>query len=186
MNWRSLVGMGQHVQQLRQRLLVEVLGEAQAVAADLQRPDGFLQGLLVVLPDAHDFADGAHLRAQLVFGAAELLEGPARELHDHVIARGRVLVQRAVAPVGNLVQRQARGQLRGNQRDGEAGGLGGQRRGARRPRVDLDHHHAAGLRIVRELDVGSADDLDRFHDAIGILLQPACSSGEMVSMGAVQ
>ena len=36
-NWRSLVGIGQQRKQLGQRLHVEVLGEAQAVAAGLQR-----------------------------------------------------------------------------------------------------------------------------------------------------
>ena len=104
--------------------------------------------------------------------AAELLEGPAGELDHHVVARGRVLLQRPVAPVGDLVQRQAAGQQRRDEGDGEAGGLGGQGRRARGARVDLDDHHAAGLRIVGELDVGAADHLDRLDDVVGVLLQP--------------
>ncbi len=133
--------------QLGQRALVEILGEAEAVAAVFQRADGFLERLLVGLADAHHLAHGAHLRAELVHRAFELLEGPAGELDHHVIAGRRVFLQRAVAPVGDLVQREAAGELGGDQRDGEPGGLGGQRRGARGARVDLDDDHAAGLRV---------------------------------------
>ena len=170
-NCRSLVGWESMSSSLREGPRVEVLGEAQPVAADLQRPDGFLQSLLVGLADAHGFAHGAHLRAQLVLGAAELLEGPAREFDHHVVARRRVLVERAALPVGDLVERQAGGELRRNQRDGESSRLGSQGRRTRSARVDFDHYHAAGLRIVSELDVGAADHLDRFHDAVGILLK---------------
>ena len=69
--------LGQHGHQFFQRPLVEILGEPQAVAADLQRADRLLEGLLVVLAEAHHLADGPHLRAQLVFQPLELLEGPA-------------------------------------------------------------------------------------------------------------
>ena len=76
-----------------------------------------------------------------------------------------------VAPVGDLVQGEPGGQQGADQRDGEAGGLGRQRGGARRARVDLDDDHAAGLGVVGELDVGAADHLDGFHDPVGVLLQ---------------
>ena len=67
----------QHLQQLPFALLMEILGEAQAVAADLQASDGLLEGFLIGLSDAHDLAHGAHLRAQLILHALEFLKGPA-------------------------------------------------------------------------------------------------------------
>ena len=151
--------------------LLKILGEAQPVPADLQRADRLLEGLLVVLAEAHHFADGQHLRAQLVRQPGELLEGPAGELDHHVVARGRVLLQRSHPPVGDLVHRHAAGQQRRDVGDREAGGLGGQRRRARGARIDLDHHDAAGLRIVGELDVRAADHLDRLDDVVRVLLQ---------------
>ena len=77
MNCRSLDGSASMRHQFVERLLVEILGKAQAVAAVLQRADRLLEGLLVVLADAHDLADGPHLGAQLVLESLELLEGPA-------------------------------------------------------------------------------------------------------------
>ena len=67
--------------------------------------------------------------------------------------------------------RQAAGQQRRHPGDREAGGLGGQGRGAGGAGVDLDHHDPAALGVMGELDVGAADDLDRLDDRVGILLQ---------------
>ena len=150
---------------------MEVLGEAEARAAALERADGLLKRLLVGLADRHHLADGLHLRAELVLDAAELLERPARELEHHVVAGGRVLLERAVAPVGDLVHRHAARELRGDERDREAGRLRGERGGARRAGVDLDDHDAARLRVVRELDVGAADDADLLDDAERVAAQ---------------
>ena len=69
MNCRSLVGSLSIVISSSSDRSVEVLGEAQPVAAVFQRADRLLEGLLVGLADAHHLADGAHLRAQLVLGA---------------------------------------------------------------------------------------------------------------------
>ena len=111
-------GLTQHQQQFFESALVEVLGKPQTGAADLQRTNGLLQGFLVGLADAHDLADGPHLRAEVIDGPLEFLEGPARELDDHVIPAGGVLLQRAVAPIGDFVKRQARGQLGRDTGDG--------------------------------------------------------------------
>ena len=131
----------------------------------------FWKRFLVRLPDAHDLADGPHLRSQLVLHPLELLEGPAGELHHHVVPRRRVLLQRAVAPVRDLVQREPARQEGRDERDGEPGGLAGQGRGPGGARIDLDDHHPAGLRVVGKLDVGPADDLDGVHDVVGVPLQ---------------
>jgi len=55
--------LGQHGQELGQALAAKVLGEAEAVPPVLERADRLLEGLLVVLADAHHLADRAHLRA---------------------------------------------------------------------------------------------------------------------------
>ena len=163
--------LGEHSHQFVQRPLVEILGEAQSVPAGFQRADRLLQCLLVVLADAHHLADGQHLCAQLVRQARELLEGPAGEFHHHVVAPRLVLLQRSQSPIGNLVHRHPAGQQRRDERNRKSRGLGGQRRGARRPRIDLDHDHAARLGIVGELDIGPADHLNRLDDVVRVLLQ---------------
>jgi hypothetical protein len=145
--------------------------QAEAVATVLARPDRLLEGLLVGLPEAHHLAHGPHLGAELVFEPLELLEGPARELDDDVVAGGRVLLESAVAPVGNLVQGQAAREKRRHVGDREPGRLRCQRRGSRGPGVDLDHHDTPGLGIVGELDVGAPDDLDGLDDVVRVLLQ---------------
>ena len=68
--------------------------------------------------DAHRLADRLHLRAECLVGTGELLEGETRELDDDVVerrleARGRCLRQ----VVGDLVERVADGELRGDLRD---------------------------------------------------------------------
>ena len=142
------------------------------MAAVFERADRLLEGLLVGLADAHHLADGAHLRAELVYRALEFLEGPAGELHDDIVAGGGVFLQGPVAPVGDFVERETAGEFGRNERDGKAGGLGGKGRGARGARVDLDDDDAARLRIVGKLDVGPADHPDRLDDPVGIVLEP--------------
>ena len=151
--------------------LVVALEETQAVAFVFQGTDGFLESFLVILADRHHFADGAHLRSQLVVRAVKLLEGPARELHDHVVAGGAVFVERALFPAGELVKRYAGREVGGDEGDGEARRFGSQGGGAGSSRVDLDDHHAVTDRVVRELDVRAADHFDGVHDVVGIFLQ---------------
>ena len=158
------VGNGEKLQELVERLLVEVLRKAKPSAPALKRADRLLESLLVGLADGHDLADGLHLRAELVLDGAELLERPAGELEDDVVAVRRVLLEAAVAPVGNLVHRHARGELRRDERNREAGRLRGERRRARGAGVDLDDDDAARLRVVCELDVRAADDADGLDD----------------------
>ncbi len=164
-------GHGQELDQLVERFCVEVLGEAKSGPADFKRADGFLQGLFVVLADAHHFADRAHLGAEPVLDALELFESPAREFHDHVIAAGGVFVQRSLAPVRNLVHGQAACEQGRDKGDREPRGLGGERRRAGRARIDLDDCHPTGFGVMRELDVGAADDFDGLDDVVGVFLE---------------
>jgi len=162
----------EHRQEFVQGPLVEVLHETEPGPAALERADRLLESLLVGLAYRHHLADGLHLRAELVLDGAELLKGPARELQDDVVAVRRILLERSVAPVGDLVERHARRELGRDERDGEARRLRGERRGARGARVDLDDNDAPGLRVVGELHVRAADDADRLDDLEGVALEP--------------
>ena len=150
---------------------VKILGMTQAVTAGLQAADSLLEGLLIGLTDAHDLAHRTHLGAQLILNALELLKSPAGKLDDHIVTVGNILVQSAVLAAGDVLQGQSRCQHCGNQSDGETGSLGCQSGGAGGTGIDLNDNIPVGLGVVGPLDIGSADDLDRFHDLIGFLLQ---------------
>ncbi len=129
----------------------------QALEPGLERAQRLLQQLGEGPPDRHDLADRLHRGGQQRLGLGELLEGEARHLGDHVVD-GRLEGGRRAAGdvVGDLVERVAHGEARGDLRDRKPGRLRGQRRGARDPRVHLDDHHPAVVRIDRELDVRAA------------------------------
>ena len=162
----------QKTQKLVERKFVEVLREAEPRPAALQRAYRLLECLLVGFADGHHLADGLHLRAELVLHRAELLESPARELENHVVAVGRVLLERSVAPVGNLVHRHARGELGRNERDRETRRLRRERRRARRSRIDFDDDDAPRLRVVGELHVRAADHADGLDDLESVAFEP--------------
>ena len=95
--------------QFRQGLFIKILGKSKAVPAVLQRPDGLLEGLLVVLADAHDFADCPHLSAKLVFNVFKFFKIPAAEFNNHVVTPGCVFLQGALTPVRNFIHGQPAG-----------------------------------------------------------------------------
>src|SRR5699024_4277943 len=108
----------------------------------------------VVAAQAHDLTDGFHGGGQGVIGAGELLEGKAWGL-DHHVVEGRLEGGRGDTGdvVGDLIQGVADGQLGGQLRDRETGGLGGQRGGTGHARVHLDGDDAAVGGVDGELDV---------------------------------
>ena len=55
--------------------------------ADLQAAHRLLQRRLEAAVDRHDLARRLHLRAELAVAEGELVEGPARDLHDAVVER---------------------------------------------------------------------------------------------------
>ncbi|MNU56136.1 hypothetical protein D3C71_452240 [compost metagenome] len=141
----------------------------QAVDADFQAPQRLLERFLEGAADGHDFTDGLHLGGQARVGGGEFFEGETRHLGDDVVDRRFERGGRGAAGdfVLELVQRVAHGQARGDLGDGEAGGLGRQRRRTRHARVHLDDDHAAVLGIDGELHVRAARihaDLAQYRD----------------------
>ena len=142
------------------------LGTAGRVCAELERAHRLQERLLERAADRHRLAHRLHLRGQRAVGLRELLEVPARELHDDVVdgrlERGR---RQARDVVGNLVEVVAERELGGDLRDREAGGLRRERRRPRHARVHLDDDDPAVGRVDRELDVRSAGlDADAADD----------------------
>ena len=94
-----------HSEQFRFCETVEVFDMAETVAIFLKRTYSFLESLAEILAYAHDFTDSAHLSPQLVLNSLELLERPARKLHNNITIPRRirrtarsVLVECAVFP----------------------------------------------------------------------------------------
>ena len=138
-----------------------------AVDADLQPAQGFLEGFLEGSADRHDLADRLHLRTQARIGRREFLEGKTRHLDDDIVDRRLERSGRLAAGdfVLQLIERITDGQFGGNLGDGEAGGLGRQRRGARNARIHLDDDDAPILRTDGELHVRTAGiDADLAQD----------------------
>ena len=154
--------------QLLLDLLVGHIDGIQSLDADLQRPQAFEQGLLEGASDGHDLSGALHLGAEVAVHGAELVEGPAGDLDDHVVD-GRLEggIGGAGDLVGDLVEGVSDGDLGGDAGDWISRGLGCQRGGPGHPRVDLDEPVVPVGRVERELDVASsldaqlADDLER-------------------------
>ena len=134
------------------QLLIEALG------THFQTAQGFLQGFLEGATDGHHLTHRFHLGGQAGVGLREFLEGKPGDLGDHVIDAGLERSRRDATGdfVAQLIEGVTHSQLGGNLGNREAGGLGRQRRGARHPRVHLDHHHATGVRVDTELNVRAA------------------------------
>ena len=136
-------------------------GDADLVEAGepgLQRAQRLLQAFLEGAADRHRLADRLHRRGQHRLGAGKFLEGEARHLGDDVVDGRLERGRRGAAGdvVGDLVERVADRELGGDLGDRKAGRLGGERRGARHPRIHLDDDEAAVGRIDGELHVGAA------------------------------
>ena len=94
---------------------IEILSESKAVSVLFKAADSLLEGFLISLAYTHYLADSSHLSAQLVLSALELLECPASELDNDVVAVGIVLVQSAVLTAGDLIKSKSAGQHSRNQ-----------------------------------------------------------------------
>ena len=102
---------------------MEIFCKSQTVLADFQASDRFLESFFISLSDTHNFTNGAHLSAQLVFDTFELFKCPTRELDYHVISVRNVFVQCAVFAARNLIQIQPGCQHGRYKSDRETGSL---------------------------------------------------------------
>ena len=135
----------------------------------LDRAQRLLEGLGEVASDGHRLPDRLHRGGEGVVGERELLKGESRHLDDDVVD-GRLETRRRLFGdvVGDLVEGEPDGHLRGDLGDREAGRLRRQRRRARDAGVHLDDDDPPILGIDGELDVAAprvdphfADDRDR-------------------------
>ena len=164
-------GRCQLLQQLLLGELMEILDIAETVASGLQAADSLLESFLVGLTDAHDLADRAHLRAELVLNTLELLKCPAGELDNYIVTARNVPIERAAFAAGDVLQGKARSEHCGDKCYREACRLRRKCRGAGRSGVDLDDDDTVGNRIVCKLYVRTADDLYAVNDLVCLLLQ---------------
>ena len=112
------------------------LGRMQVEEPRLERAHRLEQARLESAPDAHDLAGRLHLRGQRIVRVSEFVEGEAGHLGDDIVQR-RLERCRRVGK-GDLVERHADADLRGDTRDRVTARLGRQRRGARDARIHLD------------------------------------------------
>ena len=136
-----------------------------AVLAHLQRAHGLEQRVFKVRANGHDFARRLHLRADVLVGIDEFVERPAREFEHHIVKRrlgaGVGLSRHAV---DDFIQRIAQRNAGRDLGDRVTRRLGGQRRGARHARVDLDDIILHAVRAERVLHVAAALDAQRADD----------------------
>ena len=153
------LGVG-HGELRRERLVIDFLVGTiadEAEAFDLQAAQGLLQALFEGAADGHGLADGFHLRGERFVGSGELLEGETRDLGDDVVDGGLERGGRVARDVVfQLIERVADGELGGDLRNREAGGLRRERGAAADAWIHLDDDHAARVGMHGELDVRSA------------------------------
>ncbi|MNQ47523.1 hypothetical protein D3C85_613680 [compost metagenome] len=126
-----------------------------AIHAHFQAAQGFLERFLEGTANGHHFADGFHLRRQVVVGGREFLERETGDLRDDIIDRRFERCRRGAARdfIAQLVQGEADGQFGGDLGDRETRRFRCQGRRTRYARIHLDDDHAAINRVDRKLHV---------------------------------
>ena len=151
--------------------VIEVADMTETVASFFERADCFLESFLVGLSDAHDFAYSAHLRAELVLDALELLKCPSCEFDYDIIAVRNIFVEGAVLTARKIRERKSGSKFCGDKSNRETGRLGSKSGAAGCTRIDLNNDDSIGDRIVCELNVRAADNADVLNDLICLFLQ---------------
>ena len=139
--------------------VLRIVFTVQAVQTHFRAADGLHQCHLEAGSDSHDLAGGLHLGAQLAAGVGKLVEGPLGHLHNNVVQR-RLKAGAGLSSdvVLDLVQRVAKGDLRGDLGDRIAGGLGCQGGGTADPGVHLNDRIFKAVRVQRQLHIAAAHD----------------------------
>ena len=141
------------------------VGPRSLLGVELAGAQRLRERLLERAADRHDLADRLHVGRQPGLGAGELLEREPRPLHDAVVDRRLEAGGRRLGDVvGDLLERVADRQPRGDLRDREPRRLARERARARHARVHLDHDDLVGLTVDRKLHVRPAGlDPDRAY-----------------------
>ena len=125
-----------------------------ASGADFEAAHRFLEGFGKSAPDGHHFADALHLWAKDRIDAGEFFKGPTGDFDHHIVEAG---LKRSWCQLGDIVGDFVEGiayrQQGGDFGDGEAGGLGRQRRRPADAGVHFDDKRRAGFGVDRELNV---------------------------------
>ena len=179
--------------QLLLQLLVGELELVQSLDSDLQGAEAFQQGLLEGPSDGHDLPGALHLGSEVAVHGAELVEGPAWDLDDHVVD-GRLEggIGGAGDLVGDLVEGVSDGDLGGDPGDGVSGRLGGEGGGPGHTGVDLDQAVVPVGGVECELDVAAsldpegADDLQRGgSEALVVVIREREAGGDDYALPCV-
>ena len=181
------------VDQLLLQLLVGELEPVQSLDSDLQGAEAFQQGLLEGPSDGHDLPGALHLGSEVAVHGAELVEGPAWDLDDHVVD-GRLEggIGGAGDLVGDLVEGVSDGDLGGDPGDGVSGRLGCEGGGPGHTGVDLDQAVVPVGGVECELDVAAsldpegADDLQRGgSEALVVVIREREAGGDDYALPCV-
>ena len=127
----------------------------QTINTHFQTAQGFLEGLLEGAAHGHDLAHRLHLSGEAAVGSREFFESETGNLGDHVIDTG--LETGRCGTTGNfvaqLIECVTHSQFGSHLGNRETSGFGRQSRRTRNTWIHLNDHHAAVLRIDRELHV---------------------------------
>ena len=129
----------------------------QAVNADFQSPQGFLQGFLKRAANRHDFTHRFHLGGEPVICLWKFFKSKTRYLGNHIIygwlKRGWHRATSNIVP--EFIQCITHGKFCRHFGNRKSGGFGSQGGGAGHSRIHLDNQHSSILWVDGELNVGT-------------------------------
>ena len=136
-----------------------------------------MKRLLVVFPDAHGFANSAHLGSELILNTFKFFKSPSGEFYYHIITGRCIFLKGAVTPVGDFIHGQTTGKHGGNKGNRKTGCLGRQGGRPGSSRVNLDNNNLVCLGIMGELNVCAADNFNCFDNVIRVFLKTLLQLG---------
>ena len=142
----------------RLHLVLAVIAQSHCIV--LEALTSLLDGFSETATDGHHFPDGFHLQSEGVIGTFELIEIPARHLHDDVVeCRFKVCRGCLGDLVLQFIEGKAEGQFRSDLGDRIPGGLGGECGGAAYAGIDLDGNDLFRFRIEGELHITATGEV---------------------------
>ena len=125
-----------------------------------------MEGFFIILADAHYFADCAHLRAEFIFDTLEFFKCPAGEFDNDIITPWCIFFECAFSPIWNFIKRKAAASIAETRAMGNPVALEASADDRDVRGIDFDNDYAACFRIMCELYICSADNLNRFDNVI--------------------